>query len=137
MSQEIVLNIEGVTPYIPIRSDYADYTYNPEEIADSTRTEASSTRDYKYEHGRRYHAYREGSYPMPNDDLNTEHEHIAHHMFGIMLQDELYLAPIENPKNVIDLGTGTGLCKSEKSVLCPLNHKATLPYSTSTFFSQP
>lgn len=48
---------------------------------------------------------------MPNDELNAEHENIAHHIFGIMLQDKLYLPPIEEPKNVIDLGTGTGLCE--------------------------
>jgi hypothetical protein len=120
-----------------LHRDSADYFYNPEDIADSTRTQASSTHDYKYEHGRRYHAYREGLYPLPNDDLNTEHEQIAHHMFGIMLQDKLYLAPIEKPKNVIDLGAGTGLCKSKILALCPLNHRAALPYSTSTFFLHP
>lgn len=103
--------MDGLSPNIPIRYDYSEYTYDEESVADTARTEASSTRDFKYEHGRRYHAYREGSYAMPNDELNAEHENIAHHIFGIMLQDKLYLPPIEEPKNVIDLGTGTGLCE--------------------------
>jgi len=77
---------------IPIRYDYSEYTYDPDLIADTARSEASSTRDYKYEHGRRYHAYREGSYPMPNDELNTEHEQVAHHMFGIFLPRQRPLA---------------------------------------------
>lgn len=103
------MDMEGLSPNIPIRNDYSDYIYDEEGIADTARTEASSTRDFKYEHGRRYHAYREGSYPMPNDDLNTEHEKIAHHMWGILLQDRLYLPPIDEPTHVIDLGTGQGL----------------------------
>ena len=28
----------------------------------------STVTDYKYEHGRRYHAYEEEKYPLPNDD---------------------------------------------------------------------
>jgi hypothetical protein len=117
--------MDGLSPNIPIRYDYNEYIYDEESIADSARTEASSARDFKFEHGRRYHAYREGSYPMPNDALNTEHEKIAHHMYGIMLQDRLFLPPIEEPRNVIDLGTGTGLCESNlpsyepRALSCP------------------
>lgn len=32
----------------------------------------SSVTDYKYEHGRRYHAYQEGKYVLPNDDAEIE-----------------------------------------------------------------
>ena len=102
--------MDELSPTIPIRSDYSAYNYDPDKIAETARTEASSTHDYKYENGRRYHAYREGSYLMPNDDLMIEHERIAHAMFGLILKDRLFLPPIE-PKNVIDLGTGIGLCK--------------------------
>ena len=103
--------MEESSPNIPIRYDYAEYTYDEDHVADTACTEASSARDYTYEHGRRYHAYREGSYPMPNDELNTKHEEIAHHIFGLLLQDKLFLPPIDEPTNVVDLGTGTGLCK--------------------------
>jgi hypothetical protein len=111
MAEEMVSDMDGESPSIPIGYDYEAYTYDPDEIADTARTEASSAHDYKYENGRRYHAYREGAYPMPNDDLNTEHERIAHTMFGVLLDDRLYLPPIKEPKNVIDLGTGIGLCE--------------------------
>ncbi|KAK9657167.1 hypothetical protein V6Z96_001414 [Aspergillus fumigatus] len=33
-----------------------------------TTSLSSSIRNYKYENGRRYHAFREGSYNMPNDE---------------------------------------------------------------------
>jgi len=29
----------------------------------------SSVFDFRYENGRRYHAYAEGKYPVPNDDV--------------------------------------------------------------------
>ena len=103
--------MDELSPTIPIRSDYSAYNYDPDRITETARTEASSTHDYKYENGRRYHAYREGSYLMPNDDLMIEHERIAHAMFGLILKDRLFLPPIEEPKNVIDLGTGLGLCE--------------------------
>ena len=103
--------MDETSPNIPIGHDYSDYTYDPDEIVETARTEASSTHDYKYENGRRYHAYREGSYPMPNDDLNNEHERIGHLIFSLLLKYRLYLPPIDEPKNVIDLGTGIGLCK--------------------------
>ena len=32
----------------------------------------SSVTDYKYEHGRRYHAYQEGKYVLPNDDAEIQ-----------------------------------------------------------------
>lgn len=111
MPGEKGVSMDELSPTIPIRNDYSSYDYDPDKIAETARTEASSTRDYKYENGRRYHAYREGTYLMPNDDLMGEHERIGHAMFGLILKDRLFLPPIEEPKNVIDLGTGLGLCE--------------------------
>lgn len=41
---------------------------------------------------------------MQNDQLD-----IAHHMFLILLNQKLHLAPIKDPKRVLDLGCGTGI----------------------------
>lgn len=35
-------------------------------------TVTPSITDYIYENGRRYHRYREGSYPLPNDETEQE-----------------------------------------------------------------
>lgn len=33
-----------------------------------TNSTGESTQDYMFEHGRRYHAYQEGKYALPNDE---------------------------------------------------------------------
>ena len=33
----------------------------------------------------------------------------SHHLFLLTFNDKLFLAPIQNPKNVLDVGTGTGI----------------------------
>lgn len=32
-----------------------------------------------------------------------------HHLYRLVLDDELYLAPVSAPRNVLDIGTGRGL----------------------------
>ena len=71
---------------------------------------ASSVMNYKYENGRRYHSYREGSYPLPNDESEQERLDLLHHIFKLMLDGELFRAPIPpDPHRVLDFGTGTGI----------------------------
>ncbi|KAB8078099.1 S-adenosyl-L-methionine-dependent methyltransferase [Aspergillus leporis] len=68
----------------------------------------SSIADYIYENGRRYHAYHAGSYWGSNDDKSIDAMEICHHLYRLLLHDQLYLTPIMNPKRVLDIGTGTG-----------------------------
>ncbi|KAF2737681.1 S-adenosyl-L-methionine-dependent methyltransferase [Polyplosphaeria fusca] len=70
---------------------------------------ASSVTRYRYENGRRYHAFRDGSYYGPNDEKTTMHESIVHHLWLLTLRDKLFLAPLDNPQLILDVGTGTGL----------------------------
>jgi SAM-dependent methyltransferase len=69
---------------------------------------AGSIYEYRKEHGRTYHSYREGNYPFPNDETELERLELQHHLFSVIQDDQLFLAPIKDPKNVLDLGTGTG-----------------------------
>lgn len=82
--------------------------YESDEGAESSASLASTSDFYRYENGRRYHTFRDGSYWAPNDQMNSYHEKIFHHLMLLVLGDRLYLAPISSPKHVIDLGTGTG-----------------------------
>jgi hypothetical protein len=62
----------------------------------------------RYENGRRYSGY--GEYWAPNDEKQNNLLDIAHHLYVLMLDCKLFLAPIEdNPKAVLDIGTGTGI----------------------------
>jgi len=75
-----------------------------------TTSLTSSARDYTYENGRRYHAFRAGNYVMPNDEKEQDRLDFMHHIFNMCLNGNLQLAPIgDNPQRVLDVGTGTGI----------------------------
>ena len=84
-------------------SAYAD------EYASYTTSLASSALDYRYELGRRYHAYRQGRHFLPNDELEQDRMDLTHALMMLLLDNHLYFAPITEPHRVIDLGTGTGI----------------------------
>ncbi|KAJ5317387.1 hypothetical protein PENANT_c034G01059 [Penicillium antarcticum] len=85
---------------------------NSDEFAseDSDMTSiSSSVLDYEYENGRRYHSNRSGHYMLPNDEEEQDRMDLAHHIWLLLMKGELYLAPVENPQKILDLGTGTGI----------------------------
>ncbi|KPM41110.1 hypothetical protein AK830_g5450 [Neonectria ditissima] len=64
----------------------------------------------RYENGRRYHAFRAGTYLLPNDDTEQDRMDLVHHLYRLLLGGKLFLAPIsDEPQRVLDLGTGTGI----------------------------
>lgn len=90
----------------------------------------ASVVDYEFENGRRYHAYKAGSYPLPNDEVcilprtglqllrhglpsalqpELERIDIKHHVTLLLTGGNLHLAPLVNPKRILDIGTGTGI----------------------------
>lgn len=88
------------------------------------------------ENGRRYHKYHEGgkripsstfisalslifmlAYPYPNDEQELDRLDMQHHMFKLVMNNRLYNVPLKDPKQILDIGTGSGiwpieLCKS-------------------------
>ncbi|RFU73707.1 hypothetical protein TARUN_8547 [Trichoderma arundinaceum] len=70
----------------------------------------SSILDHEYEYGRRYHHYRHGRYPLPNDEIEQEREYLKHVIHMEQTGGKLFNAPIApNPQRILDLCTGTGL----------------------------
>lgn len=61
------------------------------------------------EHGRLFNAYRQDSYLLPNDGDEQDRLDLQHKMWLIMLDGNLSTAPIGEPSNVLDIGTGTGI----------------------------
>jgi hypothetical protein len=78
-------------------------------LGDETDSLASSILNHRMENGRQYHAYRDGAYWGPNDELAKEILDFAHHMYLLTLDQKLHLAPIQNPQAILDCGTGTGI----------------------------
>ncbi|KAI0478381.1 S-adenosyl-L-methionine-dependent methyltransferase [Xylariaceae sp. FL0804] len=84
------------------------------DIASSTDSITASILEYRTIKGRTYHSERHDSavnYITPNDERQMESQDITHHYFTILLDDQLYLAPIkgEDLGKVLDIGTGTGI----------------------------
>ncbi|KPM41478.1 hypothetical protein AK830_g5067 [Neonectria ditissima] len=70
----------------------------------------SNVRTYEWKHGRRYHGYQAGHYNFPNDDTEQDRLDMIHHVYSLVLEDRLFLAPIEPVGlDVLDIGTGTGI----------------------------
>ena len=65
--------------------------------------------DYKFEMGRRYHAYKEGAYFYPNDEAEQDRLDIQHQMILVSSHGKLHNAPLKDPKRILDIGTGTGI----------------------------
>ena len=61
------------------------------------------------EHGRTYHSYKQGAYFLPNDAEEQERLDIQHKSALTLLDGKLALAPLEQPRNVLDLATGRGI----------------------------
>ncbi|KAL9017170.1 MAG: hypothetical protein Q9185_005499 [Variospora sp. 1 TL-2023] len=75
-----------------------------------TTSIASSITDYKFEHGRRYHAYKEGRYLLPNDEAEQDRMDLQYHALRLAFGDQMIFAPVsEKLGRVLDAGTGTGI----------------------------
>ncbi|KAJ8068411.1 hypothetical protein OCU04_003971 [Sclerotinia nivalis] len=88
--------------------DY-DSAFGGSLIGCDTKTLATYITDYRYENGRRYHAYQDGEYWGPNDEPSSDSQDLAHHMYLMTLDGKLHLAPLQDPQNILDVGTGRDL----------------------------
>ena len=113
---------EAIEPINWAEND-SDSGYNEEQM--STASVTSSIFAYETENGRTYHAYKSGKYVMPNDEGEQERmdsKYFAHldlslltsppvtyHSLRLTLENKHFIAPIEEPRSIIDVGTGTGI----------------------------
>ncbi|KAF3064827.1 hypothetical protein GL218_02377 [Daldinia childiae] len=98
-ARSAVLDNESVT----------DGGYESDSETSASTSVSSSIWDFSFENGRRYHKFREGRYNFPNDDVEQEREDMKHAMVKLLCQ-KLHFAPIgDNPHEILDVGTGTGI----------------------------
>lgn len=70
---------------------------------------SESIYNYRKEHGRTYHAYKDGKYIFPNDEREADRLDLQHHLLRITYGNKLFFSPLENPRRCLDVGTGTGI----------------------------
>jgi len=83
-----------------------------DDTMSSTTSINSSIMKHREEHGRTYHAYKEGKYLSPNDDAEQDRLDLQHHLFGLTFDGKLFTCPVATEKQihrVLDVGTGTGI----------------------------
>ncbi|KAH0427968.1 hypothetical protein CcaCcLH18_09327 [Colletotrichum camelliae] len=82
-----------------------------ERLSNYSASLTSSVVDYPVEYGRRYHAFRPGTYAFPNDDYEMDRLNLAHAMIVKTIGNKLYLAPLQKERihKMLDIGTGTGI----------------------------
>ncbi|KAL1966263.1 hypothetical protein VTN77DRAFT_4616 [Rasamsonia byssochlamydoides] len=102
---------DEILPHVEVDAEATDNdsTYG-RELSTYTASLTSSVLNYRHENGRRYHAFHEGRYLIPNDEDECDRLDMMHEMMLVMMERRLFLAPIgSSPQRVLDLGTGTGI----------------------------
>ncbi|KAJ9659644.1 hypothetical protein H2201_007235 [Coniosporium apollinis] len=102
-------SIQEDAQYIEIDDAVSDSAFG-EDTSVLSASITSSIQAYRVENGRRYHAFKDGSYFFPNDEKENDRLDMQHALFLKSCKNQLYLAPIrDNVQHVLDLGTGTGI----------------------------
>lgn len=112
---------------VPIEPAYSDPSSEDEFLAESVGSDfgsvTSSVYANTYERGRRYQAYKNSRYPIPNDDREQNREDMKHAMIMELTDGTLFYSPIgTHPQKIVDIGTGTGKFGS----LCIIKKKPSL-----------
>lgn len=89
-------------PGVPIR--YRSERFDAATINSSSRSLYVEDLDYVHENGRRYC----GDYIFPNDELEQDRLRVMHQVFLQVFDFELTSIHLDEPKNILDIGTGTG-----------------------------
>ncbi|KAF1954055.1 S-adenosyl-L-methionine-dependent methyltransferase [Byssothecium circinans] len=90
-------------------SSEADSAVGGLSYASSTTSARSDIHTPVEEYGRTYHGYKAGKYILPNDQLERDRLDLQHMIWLLLIDGGLHLAPIESPKRVLDIATGTGI----------------------------
>ncbi|SPO07211.1 uncharacterized protein DNG_09905 [Cephalotrichum gorgonifer] len=98
-------------PLVADENATQDESLGLDDNASSSASLTSSILKYRHENGRRYHAFKDGAYAFPNDDVEAERMDFQHMMFHKMYEGAPFLSPINlsTLTHVLDAGTGTGI----------------------------
>jgi len=86
-----------------------DSSLGDDGASSSSTSLASAVTDSKTYYGRRYHAFDDGAYWLPNDEGEISRLELQHVVWRLCLGGRLHIAPIPHDiHRAIDIGTGTG-----------------------------
>lgn len=88
-------------------SDDADSAFG--DVESETASLTSSIMKGRIENGRRYHAYQDGIYMFPDDEQEQDRLDIKYASLQNVFNDRIVFAPVEDPQQILDIGTGTGI----------------------------
>ena len=89
--------------------DEFELTDGYETASTGSTSVTSSIYAHTFENGRRYQHFKNGRYPIPNDDEELNREDMKHAMLMELCDGQLFYAPIgKHPHKILDVGTGTG-----------------------------
>ncbi|KAI0487610.1 S-adenosyl-L-methionine-dependent methyltransferase [Xylaria cf. heliscus] len=89
----------------------------------STQSIDSNIYDHVVENGRTYHRFREGKYLLPNDEKEQNRLDYQHQLYTAVLNGKLFISPTgDRLRNVLDVGTGTGIWAIEVGLEHPGAH---------------
>lgn len=81
-----------------------------DDVSRYTASLTSSIERYPIENGRRYHAFKDGNYILPNDESELDRLDLTHQLIRITMGNKLLFAPIGRKlARILDVGTGTGI----------------------------
>ncbi|KAI5364222.1 Putative S-adenosyl-L-methionine-dependent methyltransferase [Septoria linicola] len=97
----------------------ADSGYAASITGTDTTSLLSSIARYREENGRTYHSYGSTEHWGPNDDKAQDQQDLSHHLWTLALKGRHYLAPVQDPQHILDIGTGTGIWAIEVAEALP------------------
>ncbi|PLB47667.1 S-adenosyl-L-methionine-dependent methyltransferase [Aspergillus steynii IBT 23096] len=101
--QTVAIEADANETGIPLNDD------GLESDTDSLASLSSEVLAYEYKNGRRYATYGSNQYFLPNDELECDRANLLQHIYGLLFDGRLVFSPIENPKRILDIGTGSGI----------------------------
>ncbi|KAK1708926.1 methyltransferase domain-containing protein [Colletotrichum acutatum] len=116
------ITIEAASLEVDDNSSTIDDSSTIEDrLSSYTASLSSSVIDYPEEYGRRYHAFRAGSYNFPNDEREMDRLDLSHLVVVKTIGNRFFLAPVdtETTHRILDVGTGTGIWAIEVADLFP------------------
>ena len=101
--------IEPINDAAEAYDDDVDFSECYDSGSSASVSVTSSALRTEVEHGRTYQYFKNGRYPIPNDDEEQSREDMKHAMLLELTDGRLFYAPVgDHPQRIIDVGTGTG-----------------------------